>query len=158
DDQIRVTKTRRSPGGCDKHQPARAARFFVNGKAPRRADAAVRPGDNLFEYASVKNLAADRHPFPHVMEQFPKYAASNRGAGLREQWVRLCKEAVVGREFLQTKVFDAHEPELFQVGIRVAPTTALIKPDAVSEHLPKRSFGVLQIEPAQGRFEQPFSS
>jgi len=43
--------------------------------------------------------------------------------------------------------------ELFEIRIRVPPSSPLIEPDAVGEHLAKSGFGFLQVESAEVRFE-----
>ena len=90
-DQIRVAEAACPASGRDDHQPARASWVLVIAESPGRPDAAVRLRDQLLQDRGVENLAADRHPLPHVVEQLTIEVFPDSVAGLLQQWVRVCE-------------------------------------------------------------------
>src|SRR5262245_50212703 len=80
-----------------------------------------------------------------------------RGSIPKDIW-RVCEERLILGEVIEAEVFDLHQLELLEVGIRVAPPPPLVEPDPIGEHLAERRFCFLQVEPAERRLEQPFRS
>ena len=112
----------------------------------------------LLEDGDVQNLAADRHPLPHVVEQLAIDRRPDGAAGLLQWVVRVGEQFVVRGEILEAEVLHFDHTELLQVRVRVPPAASLIEPDAVCQHLPKRALGLLQVEAAQSGFEQPLGA
>ena len=147
-DQIHVAEAACPPSRSDDHQPARTSRVLVIAESPGRPDAAVRLRDQLLQDRGVENLAADRHPLPHVVEQLTIDLFPDSAAGLLQQWVRVGEQLVVCREVVEAEVLHLDHLELLEVRVRVAPAASLIEPHAVGEHLPERALGFLQVEAA----------
>ena len=118
----------------------------------------MRLRDQLLEDGGVENLAADRHPLPHVVEQLAVDRRPDSAAGLLQQGVRVGEQLVVRREVVEAEVLHLDHAELLEVRVRVPPSASLIEPDAIGQHLPKRALGLLQVEAAQRGLEQPFGA
>lgn len=103
---------------------------------------------SLLENRGVEDLATNRHPLAHVVEQFAIDAQPNVVGGVLQQPVRTREQLVISRQVLETEVVNLDHFELLEVGIRVPPPPPLVEPDAVSEHLTNRRFGLLQVEAA----------
>ena len=114
--------------------------------------------DQLLEDGGVENLAADRHPFPHVVEQLAIDRCTDLGTGLLQRGVRVGEQLVVRSELVEAEVLHPDHTELLEVRVRVPPAAPLIEPDAVGQHLPERALGLLQVEAAQRGLEQPFGA
>ena len=114
--------------------------------------------DQLLENGGVENLAADRHPFPHVVEQLAINRCADLGTSLLQRGMRVGEQLVVRGELVEAEILHPDHAELLEVRIRVPPAASLIEPDAVGQHLPERSLRLLQVEAAQRGLEQPFGA
>ena len=114
--------------------------------------------DQLLEDGGIEHLAADRHPFPHVVEQLAIDRRPDAGFRVFQQRVRLNEQLVVRSELVEAEVPDLDHAELLEVRIGVPPSASLIEPDAVGQYLPQRAFCLLQVEATQPRFQQPFGA
>ena len=118
----------------------------------------MRLRDQLFEDGGVENLAADRHPLPHVVEQLAIDRCADVRTSLLQRGVRVGEQLVVRGELIEAEVLHPDHAELLEVRVRVPPAASLIEPDAVGQHLPERALGLLQVEAAQRGLEQPFGA
>ena len=118
----------------------------------------MRLGDQLLDDGGVQNLAADRHPPPHVVQQLAIDLCPDGMAGLPQRAGRAGEQRVVRGEVVEAEVLHPDHAELFEVRVRVPPAASLIEPDAVGQHLPERALGLLQVEAAQRGLDQPFGA
>ena len=88
-DQLHVAERARPAGGRDDHQPARDSGLLVRTEPPGRPEPAVRLRDHLLQDGGVENLAADRHPLPHVIEQLAVDRGPDGVVGVLQQGVRV---------------------------------------------------------------------
>ena len=157
-DQLHVAERACPAGGRDDHQPARGARLLVRAESPGRPEPTVRLRDQLLQDGGVENLAADGHPLPHVIEQLAVDIGSDGVVGVLQQGVRVGEQLVVRGEIREAQVLHPDHAELLQVRVRVPPAASLIEPDAVGQHLPQRALGLLQVEAAECRLQQPLGA
>ena len=117
----------------------------------------MRLGDHLLDDGRVEDLTADRHPLPEMVEdRAVDLGAHRRRCATQEGDVG--EERAVRRELAEAEEVDLDQAELFEVGIRVAPATPLIEPDAVGKDLAERRLGFLQVEALEAGLEEPLGA
>ncbi|MGI5865759.1 MAG: hypothetical protein ACOX6T_27375 [Myxococcales bacterium] len=83
---------------------------------------------------------------------------ANRRRGEPQNIGRRGEQLLIRREVVDAEVLDVDEPELLEVGVRVAPAATLIEPDTIREHLSKRALGLLEVEALERRLEKPLAA
>ncbi|MPN39565.1 hypothetical protein SDC9_187093 [bioreactor metagenome] len=97
----------------------------------------------LLNESCLQYLAPDRHPFAQVIENLPVHGLALRGSSKTQHIGSICKRGIIGRQVIDAEVFHRDQFELLKIRVGVAPSTALIEPDPVREHLAESRFGLL---------------